>query len=60
MADLIANATDNNNSDIDFCDDGEGGVYIVYSWGNQQGIEFLGAAMVQHSSEKQWVQGYFL
>lgn len=60
MTDLIANATDNNNSDIDFCDDGEGGVYIVYSWGNQQGIEFLGAAMVQNSTERQWVQGYFL
>lgn len=35
-------------NDIDFCDvlnpDGSNSVYISYSWGNQQGTEFLGAA----------------
>ena len=36
MSTLISNATDINNSDIDFCDDGQGGVYVAYSWGNQQ------------------------
>jgi len=59
MKNLIANATDNNNSDIDFCDDGQGGVYIAYSWGNQQGIEFLGAAQVRNCSEQEWVESFF-
>jgi hypothetical protein len=39
----IARAADVNNSDIDFCDS-PGGLIINYSWGNQQGVEFLGEA----------------
>jgi hypothetical protein len=36
MEQFIVKATDINNSDIDFVDV-NGTVYIVYSWGNQQG-----------------------
>ena len=32
-----------NNSDIDFCEF-EGDLVINYSWGNQEGIEFLSEA----------------
>lgn len=39
----IANATDINNSDIDFCEF-NGRLIINYSWGNQQGEEFLAEA----------------
>lgn len=49
-AKLIANerakitaATDINNSDVDFCEF-RGKTVINYSWGNQQGTEFLAAA----------------
>ena len=59
MKTLISNARDINNSDIDFCDDGKGGVYIVYSWGNQEGIEFLGAAMVENTTSQEWLESYF-
>lgn len=59
MKSLISNATDINNSDIDFCDDGRGGVYISYSWGNQEGIEFLAAAMVESTTEQEWLESYF-
>ena len=56
---LIAGATDINNSDMDFVDTPEGDVYISYSWGNQQGIEFLGAAVVRNTSTNRWLQSYF-
>lgn len=59
MKELISNATDINNSDIDFCDDGKGGVYITYSLGNQQGVEFLGTAMVKDSTQQEWLESYF-
>lgn len=36
----IAKAEDINNSDIDFCEY-EGRLIVSYSWGNQQGNEFL-------------------
>lgn len=39
----IAEAVDINNSDVDLCEFKEKTV-IYYSWGNQQGIEFLAAA----------------
>ena len=39
----IAESTDINNSDIDLCEF-KGKTVIYYSWGDQQGIEFLAAA----------------
>lgn len=39
----IAGSTNINNSDVDFCEY-KGKTIIYYSWGNQQGIEFLAAA----------------
>ena len=42
--DRIAKAVDINNSDIDLCEF-EGKTIIVYSWGNQQGIEHLAEAV---------------
>lgn len=40
---MIAGAVDINNSDIDLCEYG-GKTVIYYSWGNQQGREFLAEA----------------
>ena len=40
---FIENAVDCNNSDVDFCEF-EGKTYILYSWGNQHGKEFLALA----------------
>ncbi|MGD9519896.1 MAG: hypothetical protein AB7W28_10305 [Armatimonadota bacterium] len=40
---LIAEAVNLNNSDVDLCEFG-GEVIIYYSWGNQQGLEFLAEA----------------
>jgi hypothetical protein len=39
----VNKAIDCNNSDIDFCD-WQGRLHINYSWGNQQGKEFIGTA----------------
>ncbi len=39
----IAAAVDRNNSDVDFCEF-QGRTVIYYSWGNQQGTEFLAEA----------------
>ncbi len=40
---MIRTAMDNNNSDVDFCEY-HGKTYILYSWGNQLGKEFLALA----------------
>lgn len=40
---VIADATNINNSDIDFCEH-NGRLVINYSWGDQQGTEFLAEA----------------
>ncbi|MBI4558712.1 MAG: hypothetical protein HY706_14115 [Candidatus Hydrogenedentes bacterium] len=45
----IAKAANVNNSDVDFCDVGDRTV-IYYSWGNQQGTEFLAEAVYEGSS----------
>ena len=58
METFIAQATDINNSDIDFVDV-NGTVYMVYSWGNQRGTEFLGAAQVLNATTDQWLMSYF-
>ena len=64
MESFIEEAKDINNSDIDFCDvenpdDGTSSVYIAYSWGNQRGTEFLGAAQVKNATVSSWLRSYF-
>jgi hypothetical protein len=44
----IAQATDVNNSDLDFCEF-QGRTILTYSWGNQQGTEFLAEAVYDGS-----------
>jgi hypothetical protein len=46
-----------NNSDIDFCEF-EGKLAINYSWGNQQGIEFLAEA-VYEGTEADFLRSWF-
>ena len=46
----IAGAVNINNSDVDLCEY-DGKVIIYYSWGNQQGIEFLAHAVYDGSLE---------
>lgn len=46
--DRIAKAVNINNSDIDLCEF-EGKTIIVYSWGNQQGVEHLAEAVYDGS-----------
>ena len=53
----IAGAVDRNNSDLDFCEFG-GKVAIFYSWGNQEGVEFLGRAEYEGSMEE-FLRGFF-
>ncbi len=53
----IATAKNLNNSDIDFCEY-QGRVIIVYSWGNQHGIEHLAEAVYEGSLE-QFLRGWF-
>jgi len=53
----IAEATNINNSDIDFCEY-RGRVVINYSWGNQQGCEHLAEAVFD-GSEKEFLQVWF-
>ena len=56
--DFIASSEDINNSDIDFVDF-NGDVYISYSWGNQRGTEFLGAAVVKNTTMEKWLESLF-
>lgn len=53
----IQDARNINNSDIDFCEY-EGRVIINYSWGNQQGVEFLAEAVYERT-ETQFLEGWF-
>ncbi len=53
----IAKAKDINNSDIDFCEY-EGRLVIYYSWGNQQGEEFLAEA-VYDGTTAQFLKSWF-
>jgi hypothetical protein len=53
----IATAKNLNNSDIDFCENG-GQLLINYSWGNQQGTEFLAEATFS-GTEKQFLRCWF-
>lgn len=53
----IADARNINNSDIDFCEF-EGRVIINYSWGDQQGTEFLAEAYFE-GSEAEFLRGWY-
>ena len=53
----IAEATNLNNSDIDFCEF-NGKLIINYSWGDQLGIEFLAEA-VYDGTLKEFLEGWF-
>jgi len=53
----VAEAQDINNSDIDFCEY-QGKLIISYSWGNQQGQEFLGEAVYAGMLE-QFLKGWY-
>ena len=53
----IREAVNINNSDVDLCEF-RGETIIYYSWGNQQGTEFLARA-IYHGSLKDFLQGFF-
>jgi alpha-L-fucosidase len=53
----VAGAVDRNNSDMDFCEY-RGRTIIYYSWGNQQGTEFLAEA-VYDGSLASFLRGFF-
>jgi hypothetical protein len=55
--DKIAVARNINNSDLDFCE-WRGRLVIHYSWGNQQGTEFLAEA-VYNGRQEQFLRGWF-
>src|SRR5262249_11642709 len=53
----VAGAVDRNNSDVDVCAF-RGRTIIYYSWGNQQGTEFLAEA-VYDGSLASFLKGFF-
>jgi hypothetical protein len=53
----VANARDINNSDVDLCEY-RGKTVITYSWGNQQGTEFLAEAEYD-GSLRSFLLGFF-
>ncbi len=53
----IAGAKNINNSDVDFCEY-QGKTILYYSWGNQQGIEFLAEAYYG-GPQDQFLKAYF-
>ena len=53
----VAVAVDRNNSDVDFCEF-RGRTVITYSWGNQQGTEFLAEA-VYDGTLASFLKGFF-
>jgi hypothetical protein len=53
----IARATNINNSDVDLCEF-QGKTVIYYSWGNQQGTEFLAEAIYEGTLAS-FLRGYF-
>ncbi len=55
--DHIAKAADVNNSDIDFCEF-HGRLIINYSWGNQNGVEFIAEAEYAGTTA-QFLEGWF-
>ena len=57
QAAFIRNAVDINNSDVDLCEY-NGKTVIVYSWGNQMGVEFLALAEYE-GTEKEFLESFF-
>lgn len=55
--DHVAKAKDSNNSDIDFCEF-NGKLLITYSWGNQNGTEFIAEAEYAGTAS-QFLSGWF-
>lgn len=55
--DYLLNAVDCNNSDYDLAEFG-GKTYIIYSWGNQFGKEFLAMAEYE-GSEEEYLTSFF-
>jgi len=53
----ISEAKNLNNSDIDFCEY-QGRTVILYSWGNQQGVEFLAEASYA-GTEASFIRSWF-
>ena len=54
---FIRNAVNINNSDVDMCEY-DGKTVIVYSWGNQMGVEFLALAEYE-GTEKEFLESFF-
>ncbi len=54
---IIKSAVNINNSDVDLCEF-DGRVHIYYSWGNQQGNEFLAYA-VHNGSLSSFLESFF-
>ena len=54
---IIKEAKNINNSDIDFCEY-QGRTVILYSWGNQQGVEFLAEASYA-GTEDSFIRSWF-
>ena len=47
-----------NASDLDMCDF-QGNLELVYSWGNQRGVEFLARAVVPDMTEEKFCESFF-
>ena len=47
-----------NASDLDMCEF-NGNLELVYSWGNQRGVEFLARAIVPGMTEQQFCESFF-
>ena len=54
----LATADNINVSDLDMCE-WQGGLYMVYSWGNQHGVEFLAEAKVENCTEQDFCESLF-
>ena len=56
--DKAAVAVNINASDMDMVEF-NGNLEIVYSWGNQSGVEFLARALVRNAKEKEFCESFF-
>ena len=57
QVEIIQTAVNRNNSDLDFCFY-QGKLIIFYSWGDQQGTEFLAEAYFE-GTEEEFCEGWF-
>ena len=56
--DRVKAANDINASDLDMCEY-NGNLELVYSWGNQKGVEFLARAVVPGMTEAEFCKSFF-